>query len=192
MFDESTESMMKEDERILSEGKITWGSRFDALNREVERYRQLASLPEDFYDTEEKLKNPNYKKNGTREYWAEQQKEAEKALSQFMVASSNIDSEAIEKIANEIKTWDKTWDEDEFEFNPFDHSLPWKDIALSMLTYPQPVELQYDRCPKCGNRRVKLYFNSPSWTWAHLCGRAGEMKICLECREQDFDCKVLS
>jgi len=46
------------------------------------------------------------------------------------------------------------------------------------------------RCPCCETDPDKLswvYFRSPGWTWEMLCGRAGILTICNECRVQvDF------
>lgn len=176
---------VEKDKRILEEGKITWGEQFDALNREVLRCKEWSTRPDRFYDTEEKLKNPNYKKNGTRDFWLQRLNEAEKKLSEFMISVSNIDSEKLEAIANEIKNWDSSKTDCVREF-------PWDDVALSILTRPQSVKLDYDTCSKCGNKRVKLYFSSPSWTWSKLCGRAGEMIICTSCRTQNVTCTIRS
>jgi hypothetical protein len=51
-------------------------------------------------------------------------------------------------------------------------------------------------CPSCGASPTQLawfYFDSPAWTWRHLCGRAGWMTVCDKCRKQvSFFCEVLS
>lgn len=187
MFFDSPEfkKSVERNKKILEEGKITWGDQFDALNQEVQRCKEWSSLPDSFYDNEEKLKNPNYKKNGTRESWLQRLNAAEQKLSEFMISVSNINTERMEAIANEIKNWDSSKTDCEREF-------PWSDVALSILTNPKSVELDYDTCPKCGKKRVKLHFSSPSWTWAMLCGRGGDMVICLECHSQDFKCTVMN
>lgn len=98
-------------------------------------------------------------------------------------------SHKIESLAAEIKDWKES---DKKEFSTF-QTFPWKDVALCLLQYPEYVELEYDICPDCGNKRIKLYFNSPEWTWAMLCGRAGDMIICPHCKEQaSFKCKVMN
>ena len=51
-------------------------------------------------------------------------------------------------------------------------------------------------CPKCHAVATELswfYFNSPEWTWEHMCGRAGWMTVCDKCRVQvDFFMEVMN
>lgn len=67
---------------------------------------------------------------------------------------------------------------------PLPHQYPWKDVALSMLRFPDKVTFDYDRCPDCGHSRIRIYFHSPEWTWAMMCGVGGDMIICPECKIQ--------
>lgn len=67
---------------------------------------------------------------------------------------------------------------------PLPHQYPWKDVALSMLRFPDKVTLDYDRCPDCGHSRIRIYFYSPKCTWAMMCGVGGDMIICPECKIQ--------
>ena len=98
-------------------------------------------------------------------------------------------SHRIESLAAEIKNWEKSDDKENSTFQTF----PWKDVALSLLKYPERVKFDYDACPDCGNERIKLYFHSPRWTWAKMCGRAGNMVICPHCRLQtSFECSVMN
>lgn len=60
----------------------------------------------------------------------------------------------------------------------------WNNVALSMLRFPEKVKFDYDRCPRCGHSRLRIYFHSPRWTWAMMCGVAGDMVICPECKIQ--------
>lgn len=60
----------------------------------------------------------------------------------------------------------------------------WKDVALSMLKFPEQVLFDFDDCPYCGKKQIKLYFHSPKWTWAMMCGIAGEMVFCPQCTIQ--------
>lgn len=175
----SIEDMKKDDERILSEGKVTWGDEFDKLQEELREYEQLLALPDRFFDTEENLKDQNCKTYGTRQACLARYHEIERKVTDLMIASSNIDSEALEKVANEIKTWKTDLDQVRR-----DKMYPWEDVALNILKYPREVELNYDKCPVCGNPRIKLWFCSPQWTWAKNCGRSGEMIICMECKKQ--------
>lgn len=85
----------------------------------------------------------------------------------------------IEALAAQIKDWEKM-DDDTGD----SYIYPWKDLALSLLKYPEHVEFDYDLCPECGNGRIKLFFCSPKWTWAHLCGRSADMIICPHCKRQ--------
>ena len=87
---------VEKDKKILEEGKITWEKQFDMLNQEVRRCKEWATRPDWFYDTEEKLKEPNYKENGTREFWLQRLNDAEQKLSEFMVSVSNINAERLE------------------------------------------------------------------------------------------------
>lgn len=83
----------------------------------------------------------------------------------------------IEALAAEVKDWknDDGWRSD---------NLPWRDIALSLLRYPGKVTFDCDSCDKCGHRCVKLYFRSCELSWMHMCGCAGPMTICPNCRTQ--------
>lgn len=67
---------------------------------------------------------------------------------------------------------------------PLPHQYPWKDVALSMIRFPDKVTLDYDRCPDCGHSRIRIYFYSPKCTWAMMCGVGGDMIICPECKIQ--------
>lgn len=91
----------------------------------------------------------------------------------------------IEALANQIKDCEKDCEDSEEDHQTF----PWSDIALSLLKYPEHVEFDYDKCPDCGEERIKLFFRSPDWTWEKMCGSAGEMIICLHCKRQaSFQC----
>lgn len=67
---------------------------------------------------------------------------------------------------------------------PLPHQYPWKHVALSMLRFPERITLDYDRCPDCGHSRIRIYFHSPEWTWAMMCGVGSDMIICPECKIQ--------
>lgn len=68
--------------------------------------------------------------------------------------------------------------------DPMPEQYSWNNVALSMLRFPEKVKFDYDRCPRCGHSRLRIYFHSPRWTWAMMCGVAGDMVICLECKIQ--------
>ncbi len=62
--------------------------------------------------------------------------------------------------------------------------FPWEDVLHSMCEFPEKVRKSETFCPICGKNYVELYFSSPDWTWQQLCGRAGTMKICIDCMKQ--------
>ena len=51
-------------------------------------------------------------------------------------------------------------------------------------------------CPDCGAApagQAWFYFESPAWTWDHLCGRAGWMTVCDPCHRQvNFFLEILN
>lgn len=67
---------------------------------------------------------------------------------------------------------------------PLPHQYSWKHVALSMLRFPERITFDYDRCPDCGHSRIRIYFYSPKFTWAMMCGVGGDMIICPECKIQ--------
>ena len=67
---------------------------------------------------------------------------------------------------------------------PIPYQYPWEHVALSMLRFPDKVKFDYDRCPQCGNSRIRIFFYSPECTWAMMCGVGGDMIICSECKIQ--------
>ena len=71
--------------------------------------------------------------------------------------------------------------------------FPWNDVLVSMYTMPERVKITETICPDCGEKLVELYFSSPKWTWASMCGRAGYMTICPKCPQQvDFKRTVMN
>ncbi len=71
--------------------------------------------------------------------------------------------------------------------------FPWRDVLASMYEKPEKVEILSETCPDCGGRLVSFYFSSPTWTWMHLCGRAGTMTICPDCPKQlDFNLEIMN
>lgn len=68
--------------------------------------------------------------------------------------------------------------------DPMPEQYSWNNVALSMLRFPEKVKFDYDRCPRCGHSRLRIHFHSPRWTWAMMCGVAGDMVICPECKIQ--------
>jgi hypothetical protein len=66
--------------------------------------------------------------------------------------------------------------------------FPWKHVIACMKKTLDSKEFaNHLPCPKCGLRSENLdwiNFRSPDWTWEHLCGRAGPLSICPECKIQ--------
>lgn len=79
----------------------------------------------------------------------------------------------VEHIVGQIKNWTNT-----------ERQYSWYDVALSMLKFPESVLLGYDMCPDCGEKRIKIFFYSPEWTWTMMCGIGGNMIICPNCKIQ--------
>lgn len=89
-----------------------------------------------------------------------------------------LEAERIEALIIDIKGWEKS------RVDENDHAYPWEGVALSMLSYPEKVEFGHDKCPECGNERIKIFFCSPERTWAAMMGCAGDMVICPCCKRQ--------
>lgn len=85
--------------------------------------------------------------------------------------------------------------------------FPWEDVdasrqnkALQRRHVKKRARADYAaqtpacaRCATPSDRLTWIYFESPEWTWKHLCGRAGWMVVCDRCRRQvGFFCEVLS
>lgn len=83
-----------------------------------------------------------------------------------------------------------TNEKDDMEMNgleyrePFPYQYPWKDIAESLMTFPDRITLNHSVCPDCKRQRIRLFFTSPKTTWNHSCGVAGYMVICPYCKKQ--------
>lgn len=73
---------------------------------------------------------------------------------------------------------------------PVSGNFFWDDVAVSMLKTPEAVMLESLPCYRCGNQTVKLWFSSPPFTWQHLCGSAGNMRVCLQCKTQLFQSSI--
>lgn len=64
--------------------------------------------------------------------------------------------------------------------------FPYTDVVASMKEHLDSINLEEECCPECGGKVVSFYFCSPQWTWSGFVGRAGDMKICVDCGKQ-FD-----
>ena len=85
----------------------------------------------------------------------------------------------------------------EMALSPTDQSPedfdPQCDILENLKKYKDTVEL-YDRsCPYCGHEMINFFVSSPAWTWKHLCGRAGRLTYCPNCKTQHgFWCQIMN
>ena len=66
-----------------------------------------------------------------------------------------------------------------------DAFFSWEEAFASMRKYPEKVSVLNKRCPQCGENLIELYYSSPGWTWSHLCGQAGNLITCPNCRSQE-------
>lgn len=58
-------------------------------------------------------------------------------------------------------------------------NFPWDDIAYSMIKFHENTFLDYDICPKCGEKRIKLRFKAFD---ERVIPVNGEILICPFCR----------
>lgn len=167
------EKMLEQDNQFLSKGKIDWEAKILSIaNRIAECEKQLA-IPDvalKLYSEE----HPEFSIEQHKADFGERLIRARAELANLIASISDKEAnDRIEALANEIKNWDKQ----EGQFS-------WKDVALSILELPERITFDYDRCPDCGYSRIRIYFHSPKWTWAMMCGKAGEMAICPSCKTQ--------
>ena len=167
------ERMVEQDNQFLSKGKIDWEAKILPIAKEIEECKKQLSIP----DTVLQLYSKEYPDFVIETHKSDFEKRLAKArteLAKLIVSISDKEvNDRIEALANKIKNWDKQ----EGQFS-------WKDVALSILELPERITFDYDRCPDCGHSRVRIYFHSPKWTWAMMCGKAGEMVICPSCKTQ--------
>jgi len=70
--------------------------------------------------------------------------------------------------------------------------FPWEDVQACLSNNTKPL-LDEMFCPLCGKKVKWIRFRSPDWTWKQLCGREGQMALCLDCHLQlYFDCDEMS
>lgn len=68
--------------------------------------------------------------------------------------------------------------------------FPWEDVRPCLKN--KTVKLK-TKCPKCARQLKRIYFISPAYTWENLCGRAGWLTVCVQCKLQfDFDCESMN
>lgn len=67
------------------------------------------------------------------------------------------------------------------------------DILENLKKYKDTVELSDKFCPDCGHEMISFFVSSPGWTWAQLCGRAGRLTYCPNCKTQHgFWCQIMN
>lgn len=101
-------------------------------------------------------------------------------------ANTNLDNQSIERVeslASCVMSWKEIGYDDMILADETNYA--WCDVALSMLENPDSVKFSTNTCEICGKKSlVEIYFKSPSYTWEKLCGRAGEMILCTDCKRQ--------
>lgn len=58
------------------------------------------------------------------------------------------------------------------------------DITDNLRRHRDTAELSGARCPDCGHHMIRFFVSSPAWTWQKLCGRAGILTYCPNCKSQ--------
>ena len=167
------EKMVEQDNQFLSKGKIDWEAKILPIANKIAECEKQLAIP----DVALKLyaeEHPEFSIEQHKADFGERLIRARAELANLIASISDKGlNDRIEAFANEIKNWEKQ-----------EKQLSWKDVALSMLRFPERVTFDYDRCPDCGHSRNRIYFHSPKWTWAMMCGKAGEMAICPSCKTQ--------
>lgn len=167
------EKMVEQDNQFLSKGKIDWEAKILPIANKIAECEKQLAIP----DVALKLYSEGHPEFSIEKHKADFGERLVRARTELANLIASIsDKEAndrIETLANEIKNWEKQ----EGQFS-------WKDVALSILELPERITFDYDRCPDCGHSRIRIYFHSPKWTWAMMCGKAGEMAICPYCKTQ--------
>ena len=58
------------------------------------------------------------------------------------------------------------------------------DITDNLRRHRETAELSGIKCPDCGYHMIRFFVSSPAWTWQKLCGRAGILTYCPNCKSQ--------
>lgn len=58
------------------------------------------------------------------------------------------------------------------------------DITDNLRRHRDTAELSAVKCPDCGQHMIRFFVSSPAWTWQNLCGRAGILTYCPNCKSQ--------
>lgn len=167
------EKMVEQDNQFLSKGKIDWEAKILPIANKIAECEKQLAIP-DVALTLYLEEHPEFSIDKHKADFEERLVRAKAELAQLIASISDKEAnDRIEALANEIKNWEKQ-----------EGQLSWEDVALSMLRFPEKITFDYDRCPHCGHSRIHIHFHSPKWTWAMMCGKAGEMAICPSCKTQ--------
>lgn len=198
-------ALTEKDDQILANCKIDWESKLLPIAKEIMECRAFLSeediipIPKPNCDNNidehsaeeiECIRRIEEKKEEKelhlvlKERYTQKLRKAEEQLEILINNIQNIEHNiAIETLANDMKNW-KEYEMTKEEKETFPYQYPWKDVALSLLKYPEKVVFDYDRCPKCGQSRIRLFFYSPECTWYMDCGVGGDMTVCPQCKVQ--------
>ena len=58
------------------------------------------------------------------------------------------------------------------------------DITDNLRRHRETAELSGIKCPDCGHHMIRFFVSFPAWTWQKLCGRAGILTYCPNCKSQ--------
>lgn len=167
------EKMVEQDNQFLSKGKIDWEAKILPIAKKIVECEKQLAIP----DVALKLYSEEHPEFSIEKHKADFVERLVRARTELANLISSISdkgaNDRIEAVANEIKGWEKQ-----------ERHFSWKDVALSMLRFPERVTFNYDSCPLCGNSRIRIFFYSPECTWAMMCGVGGDMIICPECKIQ--------
>lgn len=83
--------------------------------------------------------------------------------------------------------------ENRFKIHPKDKLyFPWNDVMSCVNNETSPM-VRDMKCPLCGKKVKWIKFCSPAWTWEELCGREGQLALCLDCHLQlEFFCTCMN
>ena len=74
----------------------------------------------------------------------------------------------------------------------YEDIFPWEDVMACIDDETEPSKNGIT-CPVCGMGVKWIHFRSPAWTWEQLCGREGELALCLDCHKQWlFNCEEMN
>lgn len=166
--------MIAHDNQFLTKGKIDWEAKLLPIANEIANCKNQLSIEEISISKLYMEEHPDFSIEKHKAKYLSRLDKARKELSKLIAQISDKErNKRIEALANDIKNWESQ-----------DSEYSWKDIALAILRFPDRIVFDYDTCPNCGQSRIRVFFYSPDWTWAMMCGVGGNMIICPDCRTQ--------